>query len=99
MKYIFTTILAFFLAFKGYNQAGFSQNAKDYIETSSSKKVNDKDVDVILADPNLKGSPYANQNFIKGEIIDKSIEKKIPRIKALNVNSLFLCDIKSYKHY
>ena len=30
---------------------------------------------------------------------DKSIEKKIPRIKALNVNSLFLCDIKSYKHY
>lgn len=77
MKYIFTTILAFFLAFKGYNQAGFSQNAKDYIETSSSKKVNDKDVDVILADPNLKGSPYANQNFIKGEIIDKSIEKKI----------------------
>ena len=29
----------------------------------------------------------------------KSIEKKIPRTIALNVNSLFLCDIKSYKFY
>lgn len=77
MKYIFTTILVFFLAYKGYNQSGFSQNAKDYIETNNSKKVNDKDIKVIIVDPNLKGSPYANQNFIKGEVIDKQNNKKI----------------------
>ena len=77
MKYIFTIILVFFLVFKGYNQSGFSQNAKDYIETNSSKKVNDKDIEVIIADPNLKGSPYANHNFIKGEVMDKLNNKKL----------------------